>query len=87
MNKRDLVSAFRDCEQDSRDIAKTLLRDAPGRPSTVGKHEAKNVFHLEKVLKMADATCPEAADTLRWLLWHNVLRAQWYLHMAEMVES
>lgn len=54
----------------------------PDRPMTVGKHEASNHVHLQRVLAEADEACPRAADTIRWLLWHDVLDAQMMRSMA-----
>lgn len=55
----------------------------PDRPMTVGKHEAGNHVHLQRVLAEADQTCPRAADTIRWLIWHDVLDAQIMHAMAK----
>lgn len=53
-----------------------VVGDQSGRKMTVGKHEACNHVHLRSVLEEADEKCPRASDTIRWLLWHNVLHAQ-----------
>jgi len=83
----EMVKLFSDAEAHYRDGYGTLLAGFPERKCTVGKHEAKNWIHLERVLSGADNDCPRAADTIRWLLLHNVLDAQWYLHVAEMLPS
>tara|TARA_R100000951_G_C2644856_1_gene182202 strand:+ start:375 stop:656 length:282 start_codon:yes stop_codon:yes gene_type:complete len=85
MDKAELVSSFKERATDSGNRYNRLLAKFPKRKSTVGKHEAQNYIHLENVLEEADKTCPKAADTIRWLLWHDILDAQWYLHMAEML--
>ena len=87
MDRGELVSSFTDREADSRERYNRLLANVPKRKSTVGKHEARNYIHLENVLEEADKACPKAADTIRWLLWHDILDAQWYMHMAEMLPS
>lgn len=87
MNKVELVSSFKERATDSGNRYNHLLSKFPKRKSTVGKHEAQNYIHLEKVLEEADQSCPKAADTIRWLLWHDILDAQWYMHMAEMLKD
>lgn len=87
MNSAELVSSFTDREAHSRERYNHILSKFPDRKPTVGKHEAQNFVHLEAVLAEADKTCPRAADTIRWLLWHDILDAQWYMHMAEMLIS
>lgn len=87
MDKAELVSSFTEREADSRERYNRLLANFPDRKSTVGKHEARNYIHLEKVLEEADKTCPKAADTIRWLLWHEILDAQWHMHMAEILTT
>ena len=82
-----LISSFTEREAISRERYNLLLVNFPKRKSTVGKHEAQNYVHLENVLKEADKSCPKAADTIRWLLWHDILDAQWYMHMAEMLAA
>lgn len=63
--------------------ARLVAIGRPDRPMTVGKHEASNHVHLQRVLAEADETCPHAADTIRWLLWHDVLDAQMMHSMAK----
>jgi hypothetical protein len=87
MNKAALISSFADHEENIRERYNRLLANFPKRKSTVGKHEARNYIHLENVLEDADKSCPKAADTIRWLLWHDILDAQWHMHMAEMIED
>ena len=82
-----LQALFTEHEANSREQYNHLLAKFPKRKSTVGKHEARNYAHLENVLKEADKTCPKAADTIRWLLWHEILDAQWHMHMAEMLKG
>ncbi|MEO1108299.1 MAG: hypothetical protein AAFX90_10285 [Pseudomonadota bacterium] len=57
------------------------------RPMTVGKHEAKNHNHLKSVLAEADEVCPRAADTIRWLFWHECLDAQLMHAMMQRVDA
>lgn len=82
---RELSKLFQEQEESLRERYNQILREFPDRKPVVGKHEALVVTHLKSVLKSADEDCPKAADTIRWLLWHDILTAQWYLHMAEML--
>lgn len=85
MKRDELVGHFTDKEAGDRERYNRILAEFPDRKSTVGKHEAQNYIHLANVLEEADKSCPKAADTIRWILWHKVLDAQWYMHMAEML--
>ena len=87
MDADELIALFRSREKDTREGNSLVISDAVGKPSMVGKHEARNRVHLESVLAEADKECPRAADTIRWLLWHEILDAQWYMHMAEMLKN
>jgi len=87
MDLQAAIDAFRSHEQNARKRGNTVLRDAAKKTSTVGKHEARNYVHLAQVLAEADEACPRAADTIRWLIWHEILDAQWAMHMVEMIES
>lgn len=87
MTSLDLVKLFHDKESSVRLGNNSVLSEAVGRKMTVGKHEAHNLVHLKRVLAEADEVCPWAADTIRWLLWHEILDAQWYLHVAEMLDT
>lgn len=49
----------------------------------VGKHEACNYAHLRAVIEEARETCPRAADTIVWLLWHRSLRSVRNLNVGE----
>ena len=49
--------------------------DVSGTPATVGKHEAKNHEHLRQVYAEAKESFPRFADTLAWLLWHDIVDA------------
>ncbi|MEO0782530.1 MAG: hypothetical protein AAFZ46_12280 [Pseudomonadota bacterium] len=84
---RAVLKAFRAVEQDVRTRHNAVINIKPDRPATVGKHEARNYVHLSAVLKEADEACPRAADTIRWLLWHEIVDAQWAMYMVEMIES
>jgi hypothetical protein len=86
MTLAEALKSFRDVEKSTRERHNAIIGIKPDRKATVGKHEARNYVHLADVLKEADATCPRAADTIRWLLWHEILDAQWAMHMAEMIE-
>ncbi|MGC1494193.1 MAG: hypothetical protein WA790_00180 [Sulfitobacter sp.] len=85
MTPAEALKSFRDVEQGTRERHNAIICIKPDRKATVGKHEARNYVHLEAVLKEADETCPRAADTIRWLLWHEILDAQWAMHMVEMI--
>ena len=85
MTPAEVLKSFRDVEQSTRALHNAIIGIKPDRKGTVGKHEARNYAHLEAVLKEADEACPRAADTIRWLLWHEILDAQWYMHMVEMI--
>lgn len=87
MRQSEALKAFRDVEENTRNRNNGIICIKPERPATVGKHEAKNWVHLENVLAEADGKCPRAADTIRWLLWHEVLNAQWAMQMVEMIET
>lgn len=87
LTTRELIQHFRDRERDVREGSNAVLKTSQGRKVVVGKHEAQNYAHLERVLSEADEACPRAADTIRWLLWHKVLDAQWYMYMAEMLDE
>ena len=84
MEVRNLVDHFKRQEEVRREGNNSVIRADVGRKVTVGKHEAHNYAHLKAVIAEADEACPRAADTIRWLLWHEIVDAQWYLHMAEM---
>lgn len=60
-----------------------ILDEVPKSKMTVGKYEAVNLVHLKQVLVEADETCPRAADTIRWLIWHNVIDTQRMQFLAE----
>jgi hypothetical protein len=77
---RDMLR--RDMQLD-RDALAAVLAERPEGPALVGKHEAKNWVHLRAVIAEAQETCPRAAETIRWLLWHDVLYAQRVLMIAE----
>ena len=47
-----------------------------GRDQTISKHTAVNRAQLKETVAIADQQCPLAADTIRWLLWWNVLTFQ-----------
>lgn len=85
MTPTEVIKSFREGEQNARDRHNAVIGIKPDRKATVGKHEARNYVHLSAVLKEADKTCPRAADTIRWLLWHEVVDAQWAMHMVEMI--
>lgn len=86
MTVAELVKSFTERESRTRLGNNSVISEAFGRSTTVGKHEAHNFVHLKRVLAEADEACPRAADTIRWLLWHEIVDAQWYMHMAEMLE-
>lgn len=85
MDVSDIIKAFREVEKNVRDRHNEVIGVKPDRAATVGKHEARNYVHLSDVLAEADKSCPRAADTIRWLLWHEILDAQWAMHMVEMI--
>ena len=85
MQLSEAISAFRSVEQNTRERHNAIIGIKPDRKPTVGKHEARNYVHLAEVLTEADKDCPRAADTIRWLLWHEILDAQWAMHMVEMI--
>lgn len=87
MTPSEAIKSFRGVEKNTRDRNNAIIGIKPDRKVTVGKHEARNYAHLSAVLKEADDACPRAADTIRWLLWHEILDAQWAMHMVEMIES
>lgn len=87
MHLDEAIKSFRDVEQNTRERHNEVIGDRPDRMPTVGKHEARNYVHLKNVLQEADGSCPRAADTIRWLLWHEILDAQWAMHMVEMIET
>lgn len=64
-----------------------ILNEVPGNEMTVDKHEAETLEHLKQILTEADETCPRAADTIRWLIWHNVLEANRMQNLAMMQEG
>ncbi len=86
VNHAEAVQAFRGVEENARELCKVVLADKPNRAVTVGKHTARNHVHITSVLAEADEKCPRAADTIRWLIWHEVLDAQWSMHMLEMLK-
>ena len=87
MHQNEVIKEFRQVEEDTRNRHNVITGIKPNRPATVGKHEARNHVHLECVIAEADEHCPRAADTIRWLLWHEILDAQWAMHMVEMIET
>ncbi len=87
MDRTEALKAFRQVEESTRERHNAIIGIKPDRAVTVGKHEARNVVHLGAVLAEADEVCPRAADTIRWLLWHEILDAQWAMHMVEMIET
>ena len=86
MTPKEALKSFRSVEQNTRERHNAIIGIKPDRKATVGKHEARNHAHLERVLREADEACPLAADTIRWLLWHEIVDAQWVVNMAEMIE-
>lgn len=86
MKPSEALDAFRNAEQNARDRYNPILANFPDRKPVVGKHEARNHVHLEETLAEADEKCPRAADTIRWLLWHDIVDAQWGMHMVEMLQ-
>lgn len=66
-----------------REGLQAVLDAKPDHSPSVGKHEAQNWVHLKEVIALADQECPPAADTIRWLLWHEVLDAQRLSSLAE----
>jgi len=50
-----------------------VLGDTGGVKMTVGKHEAMNWEHMKGVYTEAREKCPKAADTIAWMLWHDIL--------------
>lgn len=86
MDLQAAIKSFKAHEQNARNRGNAVIRDAAKKTSTVGKHEARNYAHLRAVLEEADKSCPRAADTIRWLIWHEILDAQWAMHMVEMIE-
>jgi IMP dehydrogenase/GMP reductase len=80
LSSEDLDRLHREALEAAREAYNAVVGQDGGHKMTVGKHEAKNHAHLKSVIEEADAACPRAADTLRWLLWHRVLEAQ---RMAE----
>ena len=87
MDIQTVVDAFRQREQSTRERGNVVIRNAAKTTSSVGKHEARNYAHLLSVLEEADAACPRAADTIRWLIWHEILDAQWAMQMVELIDS
>lgn len=61
-------------KEGARETYKEVVGSDVGRTMTVSKHVATNHVHLRNVIAEADEQCPRAADTIRWMLWHNVLR-------------
>lgn len=87
MHASEALDAFRRVEENCRATQNAIAETLNGRKPTVGKHEAGNHVHLRNVLAEADEACPRAADTIRWLIWHKVVDAQWAMHMVEMIKS
>ena len=87
MLQSEALKAFQEVEKNTRERHNAINATRPKRPATVGKHEARNYVHLADVLAEADKQCPRAADTIRWLLWHEIVDAQWSMHMVEMIET
>jgi hypothetical protein len=85
MTRDELLGHFTDKEAWAHENYNRILAIIPDHKPTVGKHEAITHAHLANVLAEADKSCPKAADTIRWILWHNILNAQWYIHMAKML--
>lgn len=69
-----------------RESLREVLAERPEGPVVVGKHEAKNWTHLRGVIAEAQETCPRAAETIRWLLWHGVLDAQRVMMLADEIK-
>lgn len=84
ISREELRRLHREAVAAAEEAYNAVVGGDSGRKMTVGKHEAKNHAHLKSVLEEADEVCPKAADTIRWLIWHGVLKAQ---QMASFVED
>jgi hypothetical protein len=71
----------------AREAFHEVLGPKPKRKMTVGKHEAQNYVNLKNVIAEADEKCPKAADTIRWILWHDVLEADRMAFLTEHFEE
>ena len=69
-------------KEGARETYKEVVGSDVGRTMTVSKHVASNHVHLRNVIAEADEQCPRAADTIRWMLWHNVLRVNRIANMV-----
>lgn len=86
MTLEEFREILRRDEAFDRERLNEVLGSQPDRPTTVGKHEAKSWVHLRAVIAEADDACPRAADTIRWLLWHDLLSQQRIRLMSEDIE-
>ena len=71
----------------ARDGLKEVIDARPEGAAVVGKYEATNYGHLRSVIAEADEACPRAAETLRWLLWHNVMDITRIVQVADDLEE
>lgn len=83
MTLDEFKDILKEDEAFAREGLEAIFKELPDRPALVGKHEAKNWNHLREVMAEAEKTCPRAADTIYWLLWHDVLRKQRVKRMAD----
>lgn len=83
LSLEEFTKILKESEDHARRGLERIHSNLPDRPPLVGKHQAKNWNHLQEVLAEAETACPRAADTIYWLLWHDVLRCQRVRLMAE----
>lgn len=80
----DALAEFKSSAEFARKAYAHVCGGIKGRTASVGKHEAKNHEHLRRIYEEAKDAFPRFADTLAWLLWHEILR---FDRLAMLVED
>lgn len=79
----DAHAEFKAAEDHARKALRYVCGDLSGQHMSVRKHEARNHEHLRRIYAEARDIAPRFADTLAWLLWHDILDAQRLAMLSE----
>lgn len=69
----DALKEFKERAEFARKAYQHVCGDIAGRVPTVGKHQAVNHEHLRRIYVEAKDAFPQFADTLAWMLWHEIV--------------
>lgn len=83
----DAHAEFKERAAHARRALSYVCGDLSKRVPTVGKHEARNHEHLRRIYAEARDEFPRFADTLAWLLWHDILDADRLATLTEPEEA